>query len=262
MSDLVVAYCPTFSRAHLLARAIAAWEAQTYSDRLLICVDDSGQLDSQKSDQGKWEIVSLSRRCRSLSEKNNLCISLAPPHATKLMKFDDDDLVYPWACEAVAEALDRGMICQPRFAIDWVEEEWVITPTHSHTPSKDSLDASFAYHGTWSFTNEFYATVLGYAPLLYAGDDCELDRRRRKMGIRSVGLDKRYPPYYKYFSMYHRQHPEALLGCPGPISQRGASHEAYLNTPRGEYIGRLPEYKGDPIWLDPLPTKTLERRRW
>jgi len=262
MSDLIVAFCPTFSRAHLLARAIAAWEAQTYSDRLLICVDDSGQLDSQKSDQGKWEIVSLPRRCRSLSEKNNLCISLAPAGAKKFMKFDDDDLAYPWACEAAAEALDRGMICQPRFAIDYVENEWVITPTHSHSPKKCSLEASFAYHGTWSFTEEFYLKMRGYAPMLYAGDDGELDKRRREMKIRSVGLDKRYPPYYKYFAMYHRAHPEALLGSPGPISQRGPSMEAYINTPRAPYIGRLPEYKGPPIWLDPLPTKTLERRRW
>lgn len=260
MSDLVVAFCPTFSRSHLLARAIAAWEAQTFSERLLICVDDSGQLDSQKSEQGKWEIVSLSRRCRSLSEKNNLCISLAPPHAKKFMKFDDDDLVYPWACEAAAEALDRGIICQPRFAVDWDISEWVITPTHS--PGTDSLEVGFCYHGTWSFTEEFFLKMRGYAPLLYAGDDGELDQRRRDMGIRSVGLDKRYKPYYKYFSFYHRHHPEALLGCPGPISQRGGSHAAYLDTPRGQYLGRLPEYKGPPIWLDPLPTKVLERRRW
>lgn len=260
MSDTIIAYCPTFGRAHLLARAIAAWEAQTYSDRLLICVDDSGQLDSQFSDQGKWEIVSLTRRCRSLSEKNNLCISLAPPHATKFMKFDDDDLVYPWACAAVAEALTRGIICQPRFAIDWVKGEWVTTPTHSH--GSDSLEVSFGYHGAWSWTEEFYVKMRGYAPLLYAGDDGEMDKRRREMGIRSVGLDKRFKPYYRYFSMYHRAHPEALGGAAGPISQRGASQDAYLKTPRGEYIGRLPDYTGQALWLEPLPTKVLKERAW
>lgn len=262
MSDLVVGYCPTFGRAHLLARAIAAWEAQTHPNRLLICVDDSGQLDSQKSDEGKWEIVSVSRRCRSLSEKNNLCISLAPNHAHKFLKFDDDDLVAPWACESVAEALDRGMICQCRTAITWHQKEWVVTPTHSQEPTNDSRKANFSFHGAWSMTEEFFEKMRGYAPRLWAGDDGELDRRRREMKIPSVGLDKKYPPYYRYFAPYFRDHPEELKGAACGISLRGASEQAYLDTPRGEYVGRLPIYSGEAAWLWPVPTKTLEKRPW
>lgn len=260
MSDLVVGYCPTFGRAHLLARAIAAWEAQTYSDRLLICVDDSGQLDSQKSDEGKWEIVSIPRRCRSLSEKNNLVISLAPAHANKFMKVDDDDLASPWACEAVAEALNRGMICQCRTAITWYNGEWVVTPTHS--VGMNSIDVSFNFHGAWAMTNEFFEKMRGYAPRLWAGDDGELDLRRREMKIPSVGIDKKYKPYYRYFAPYFRDHPEELQGAAGGISLRGPSEQAYLDTPRGEYIGKLPEYKGEAAWLWPLPDKVLDRRPW
>lgn len=260
---MIIGYCPTYSRAHLLARAIAAWEAQTFSDRLLICVDDSGQLDSQKSDAGKWEIVSIPRRVRSLSEKNNLCIALAPRGTRMFMKFDDDDLIYPWACEAAAEALGRGMICQPRQAVDWINKEWVITPTHApSSPYGSSLDVDFAYHGTWSFTLEFYEKMRAYAPSLYAGDDGELDKRRREMKIPSVGLDKRYQPYYRYYAGYHRAHPDALLGAPGSISLRGASEDAYWNTPAGPYIGKLPDYTGNEIWNEPLPMKVLPQRAW
>ena len=54
--------CPTYLRPHLVANALACFEAQDYSAelrRLLIC-DDAGQFASESGPT--WDVVSVPRR--------------------------------------------------------------------------------------------------------------------------------------------------------------------------------------------------------
>lgn len=262
MSELIAGYCPTLNRPALLARAIACWEAQTYSSRWLIIVDDSGQYDHQRSDEGKWEIISLPRRIRSLGEKNNVAMSLAPFDAFGYCKIDDDDAFSPWHVEAISEALSRAEIVQPRKAMDYVNGEWLVTKTHSKanfSSKVSSIDVDFAYHASWGMRRSFYEKMRGYAPE-FAGDDTELERRRREMKIQSVGYDSKYPPSYWYFSNYYKAHPEALGGSPVNISRRGGSKQVYMSTPTGPYVGKLPRYEGPEVWNWQIPEKVIPRR--
>lgn len=242
----ITAFCPALGNPHLLARMIACWEHQTYENRELIIVEDGGQLDPQSGD--RWEIVSVRRRFRSLAEKNNACIALSSFDSHLFIKHDIDDVYLPHALEASVEALSRGEICQPRVAMIEHEGEWVQMKTHG--AGGDSSKVDFAFHGNWSFTRAFYEKMRGYQPGCQAGDDQELDRKRRDLGIRSVGIDSsKYQPFY----FYHR--------TPGQISRRGDGEAAYLACAEGlEYVGKLPKYEWPEVWNWPVPEKLLPRR--
>lgn len=253
----ITAYCPTLGHPELLARMICCFEKQTWPNRELVIIEDGGQLDSQSGD--RWELVAVKRRFRSLAEKNNACIALASFDSQLIAKWDADDIYLPWALEASVEALSRGEICQPREAMMEIDAngkmlrgpgvgEWVVTKTHSN--QKNTLVADFSFHGNWSYTRAFYEKVRGYQPGTFAGDDQELDRKRRAMSIRSVGIDSnRFKPFYFYGR------------TPGQISSRGDGEAAYIACGNnvGPYVGKLPIYSGEPVWLWPVPEKKIER---
>lgn len=237
---------------------IRCFEEQTWPNRELVIIEDGGQLDSQSGD--RWEIVAVKRRFRSLAEKNNACIALASFDSQLLAKWDLDDVYLPWALEASVEALSRGEICQPREAMIEVDEngkilrgpgvgEWVVTKTHG--TGKTSAETDFSFHGCWSFRREFYKKMRGYQPGTQAGDDQELDRKRREMGMSSVGIDKKL---FKPFYFYGR--------TPGQISSRGDGEQAYIacGNDVGPYVGKLPEYKGPDVWNWPVPEKIIPRK--
>jgi len=259
---LIAGYCPTLNRPALLARAIACWEQQTYSNRWLIILDDSSQFEHQRSDAGKWEIISLPRRIRSLGEKNNVAMALAPFDAFGYVKIDDDDVIAPWHVEAHADALSRAEIVQPRKCMDYFDGEWVVTKTHCpiRNTQASSLDVEFSYHAAWSMRRSLYEKMRGYSAE-FAGDDVEFEKRRRALGIHSVGYDsEKYPPSYWYWSNFYKAHPEALCGSPVNISRRGGSKEVYMSTPVGPYVGKLKPYSGPPVWQMEVPENVIPRR--
>jgi len=238
----ITVFTPALGHPELLARMISCFEHQTWENRELVILEDGCQLDPQSGD--RWEIVPVKRRYRSLAEKNNACIALASFDSQLLSKWDLDDVFLPHALEASVEALSRGEICQPRLACDWVDGEWVQIETfHRAFPNR------FAFHSCWSMRRSFYIKMRGYAPGAMAGDDQELDMRRIKAGIPSVGLAPKYPP----FMFYNRP-------LPGRLSTRGDSEQAYIDTAKGlEYVGRLPPYEGEAVWERPVPTKVIPR---
>jgi len=237
----ITAFCPTLNRPELLGRLIKCFEHQTYDNRELVILDDGGQYENQKGD--RWEIVSVPRRFRSLGEKNNAAIALAARDSDALAKADDDDVYMPWWFESLAEALRRGELVQPKYAMDFVGGEWVQTETFSRRLGR------FAYHGCWAFRRSLVEREGGYRPE-YAGDDQEMDKRLRRIGVTSVGLDdKRFKPFY----WYNRP----LLGR---ISTRGASKEAYYDTGKDvPHVGKVPEWTGEKVWEWTIPTKRIQR---
>lgn len=236
----ITAFCPTLNRPELLGRMIKCFEHQTYQNRELVILDDSGQYENQSGD--RWHLISVPRRFRSLGEKNNAAIAMASADTEAYAKADDDDIYMPWWLEALVEGLQRGQICQPRLAIDFVDGEWVQSETFNRRIPK-----RFAYHGCWGYRRTLIERTGGYRPL-FAGDDQEFDRRLLKEHhIHSVDING-YPPFYWYNRPLENR-----------LSERGGSREAYLNTTIGAYVGKVPEWTGERVWEREIPTKQIVR---
>jgi len=234
----ITAFCPTLNRPELLGRLIKCFEHQTYENRELIILDDGGQYKNQCGD--RWELVSVQRRFRSLGEKNNAAIAMASFDSEAVLKADDDDIYMPWWFESMAEAFERGAWVQPRYAIDFVEGEWVQVATHN------PKNTNFCYHGCWGYLRSLIERTGGYHPE-YAGDDQEYDRRLRALGMHSVGI--KGPPFY----WYNRP-------LPGRISTRGGSKQDYVDTGINvKYVGKVPEWKGERVWERSIPTRQIAR---
>ena len=69
--------CPTYRRPQMMANTIPCFITQDYpaDRRELIILDDAGELKNEASDG--WQIISISRRFRSLPEKFNALAGLA-----------------------------------------------------------------------------------------------------------------------------------------------------------------------------------------
>lgn len=242
MSRLLCGFTPTCNRPELLGRMIKCFSRQTYENRFLVILDDLGQYDNQSGD--RWELVSVRRRILSLGEKNNCAVAMAPRDTFALVKMDDDDFYAPWHFEAMAEALERGDLVQPRHAIDFVDGRWVVSETYNRR-----FEDHFAYHGTWAFRRSLFERVGGYRPR-YAGDDGELQERLLALGVRSVDVDQKYPVSY----WYNR-------GLPGRISERGGSEQAYWESAPAEpkWVGKVPEWTSNEDWERPIPTERIAR---
>ena len=236
----ITAFCPTLNRPELLGRLIACFEHQTYEDRELIILDDGGQYENQSGD--RWHVVSVPRRFRSLGEKNNAVIAMASFDSVFLAKADDDDIYMPWWLESLADALKKSEVVQPKYAIDFHNNEWVGIETHNARGNRA------AYHGCWGYRRSLIEKTGGYHPE-YAGDDQEYDLRLRKLGIISKGIDDKYPPFY----WYNRP-------LPGRISERGGSQQAYVVTGASvPYVGKVPKWEGERVWERAIPQKRIAR---
>lgn len=259
MSDTFISvYCITYNRPKLLARMIACFENQTHKNKEMLILCDAGQYDQpQRGEQ--WEIISFNRKIQSLGEKNNVAISMLKHNL--IGRADDDDSYSVHWLESIVEAFDQNPnagLLQPRRAVDYFGGEWIQVITHS--PGQDSRHADFCYHGGYGYRRSWIVEKMrGYAAE-YAGDDLELDRRRRDIGDPSIGIDPTRPPYYRYWTRYYQAHPDELGDAPVSISQRGGSREAYMSTKSGPYVGKLPTYSGPPVWNMPIPEKCIPRK--
>lgn len=255
MSRLICAVCPTFNRPELLSRAIRSFEKQTYENRYLVVVDDLGQYENQEGD--RWEIVSIPRRILSLGEKRNFGSSMAPIDTWAYAVWDDDDLYMPWHLEALVEALGKGIFVQPRYAVDYWNDRWVVVETFRRKLSSkrrvphNKFDfPTYCYHGCWGYTRELFSRVGGYRHC-FADDDVEFQRRLISLGIKSVGFSKDYKPSY----FYNRQHEIR-------VSEQGKNKEGYQEMGAIEfpYIGKVPKWEDDSIWEQRIPTEVIERQ--
>ncbi|MFN6314612.1 MAG: glycosyltransferase, partial [Planctomyces sp.] len=82
--------CPTYRRPQMMANTISCFITQDYpaDRRELIILDDAGELNNETGDG--WQIISISRRFRSLPEKVNALAGLA--QGDILVVWEDDDI--------------------------------------------------------------------------------------------------------------------------------------------------------------------------
>lgn len=105
---MIAAMMPTFGRPILLASAIAQFERQTYPDKRLIALDDSGLLPSTVGKD--WALVSIAEKTPTLVQKYQRLVEIATtlwPEWDALALMDDDDVYAAWWLESHAAALEH-----------------------------------------------------------------------------------------------------------------------------------------------------------
>lgn len=200
-SPFVSCLCPTYCRPELLANALACYLAQDYpaDRRELIILDDAGQFQSQN--QSGWELVSVSRRFRSLPEKFNCLAGLA--RGEVLVVWEDDDIYLPWHVSAHVAALRRthGLSKPVR--------------VRSHLNGRlHEEEAAGRFHASIAMTRDALQAVQGWPMTLRSDFDQQLLARLESLGQVGNPLEF-YPPSYIFrWEATGAYHGQALMRRP------------------------------------------------
>lgn len=194
--------CCTYKRPQSLAYVVRCFERQTHADRSMVILDDAGQYDPQVGDDGRWEIVSVRRRFRTLGEKRNACAALAPPDAEAIAVWDDDDLYLPHALAASAVALENA---------DWCRPSVVLIPRKDWSFNMHATGG--LYHAGMVFRRGAVDLAGGYPPLSGPEDQGLFSKlvvnKARQADPFAMGLR----PYYIYAGCLTNAANISALGC-------------------------------------------------
>jgi len=195
--------CPTYLRPKLLENSIACFLAQVYpaDRRELVILDDAGQIAPQQGDG--WEVISTSRRFRSLPEKFNALAGLA--HGDVLVVWEDDDIYLPWHISAHAEALADGGFSKPSRVLSL------------YTGELREEDAEGRFHASIAFTRDTLDTAGGW-PLTKRGDFDQAFLQRLARAGTTVDPCRTYPPSYVFrWGSTHSYHGQGLMQGPNDV---------------------------------------------
>lgn len=244
----IAAVCATYNRPAYLRRLLTCFLRQWHKDCELLILDDAGQYDNQSGD--RWQLISVPRRFRTLGEKRNAAVSLTSPDTQGLAVWDDDDYYFPWALEACAEALARGVFCQPHHVMEQDPKTGILVRSESF---HRKWPGYFAYHGAWAYNRDMFERLGGYKMGPNGCEDQEFQKRAVQAGVVSVDIDLlKYKPFYVYNREGQR------------ISEMGDLDSAYgrIGEQPVEWIGKLEPLPDDemPGWNEGhVPTETRLR---
>ncbi len=166
MSLKITAVCCTYNRPQFLPYALWMFQQQTYPNKELVILDDAGQYDDQQGEN--WRLTSHKTRFRSLGEKRNVAIGSTSPDTDAVAVWDDDDLYYPWALAAHAQALERSVWSRPSLVWD-TSLEWRVPAILAETVAVKQAAWIQSYHGAWAYRKKEFIELGGYDQD-YAGD--------------------------------------------------------------------------------------------
>jgi len=169
VSQRLFAFCPTLGRPHLIEELITMWSLQTYQDRELLIYDTANQMPEQTGD--RWRIVHQGECPYSMGTTCNVGIRMSD--APLCLRLDDDDMVAPWHCEAIVEALQDHQWACPYSVWDWQFKDR--KPILCRPYRRDTRD--IAYAGTWAFTREAFEAIGGYREDQFREEECEFRTR-------------------------------------------------------------------------------------
>lgn len=188
----ITAICCTYLRPRQLGNAIACFLKQTYDNKELVILDDTGQYHNVSLPYDNVRLVSTRHRFMTLGEKRNASAALGTGDAYCV--WDDDDVYLPHHIEACADALTRGQLCVPE-RIYTVKNDKLVART------TDGL-----FHGSWAFTREAFERVSGY-PFMQSGQDQGLFQRMARAKISRCSPQEFDPSYaYRWFSYKDAYH--------------------------------------------------------
>ena len=157
----------TADRPQRLGHVIRCFEKQTYRDRNLVALDDSGQVSPDRGD--RWRIYAVDRPYGTRAAKRNACARLAPAGTEAVVMWDDDQLYLPWGLEATAAALQTAQWSRPGLACLLTETgKFQAIRTHSYGRTDN------AYQCTWGLRAEAFWRVGGYDEHRSRGEDAAL----------------------------------------------------------------------------------------
>jgi len=145
----IVCLMPTYGRTpQLLNNAVACFVNQTYKNKLLVILDDLGNLENCNAPEG---IIIMSRktRCASMGAKYNLILKTVTNWDAAAV-WDDDDLYLPDYLSTHAAVLDYA---------EWSKPSEIIT-AYTNPPQRES--AAGRFHGTLAISAELLAYVQGW----------------------------------------------------------------------------------------------------
>lgn len=213
----IAACCITWRRPRLLAQLIECFNRQTYQERELLILDDSGQYPSQPSGD-RWRVVSIDRRFRTIGEKRNAAAALVSPDVDAMAVWDDDDIYLPWALAACVNALESSPWAQPRQVLEWTPDGtgWIRQQTFS-----EKEPYRLAYHGSWSYRRDAFVVCGGY-PFSISEDWGLAREMQARFGPSADTICGAFPdPFYVYSrSMSGSWH----------ISERGCNAAVYAKA--------------------------------
>jgi glycosyltransferase involved in cell wall biosynthesis len=133
---------PTFGRRpELLNNSLACFMSQTHEDKVLIIVDDLGNLqDCKVPDNVK--VLSSNRRAPSVGSKYNTAMHFLEGQYTAALVWDDDDVYLPEYISSHVQVLERN---------EWSKPSSIIT-AYTNPPSRE--DAAGRFHGTLGIRRE------------------------------------------------------------------------------------------------------------
>ena len=193
--------CPTYGRPSLLANALACYLAQDYpaDRRELIILDDAGQYVPTTG--SGWELISLSRRFRSLPEKYNALAGLA--NGDVLAVWEDDDIYLPWHISAHVRALSTGLGYSKPSKVQFYTHERLQTDS-----------AAGRFHASIAFRRKWLDRVPGW-PLTLRGDfDQQLMSRLSRLAPVADPLETHPPSYVFRWESTGDYHGSALMVSP------------------------------------------------
>jgi glycosyltransferase involved in cell wall biosynthesis len=128
---------PTYGRRpELLNNSIACFLDQVYENKVLVIVDDLGNLKDCKIDAPNIFILSSNTRCSSVGFKYNLAINFLNEEYDAISVWDDDDIYLPEYLSYHAEILKNN---------EWSKPSKIIT---AYTDPLSIENASGRFHGT------------------------------------------------------------------------------------------------------------------
>lgn len=216
----IACLCSTFLRPAELREAIACFERQDYplQRRELIILDDAGQYPSQRGPG--WQLVSVSRRFRTLGEKRNASAGLVSPDVEAYAVWDDDDIYLPWHLSAAARALEQGPWVVPATVCLFSDGRLERRPTNR------------MFHGAWSFKRDLFERAGRY-PSMQGGEDQALRGRFEALGIAPSHPTLASRPSYIY----------RWFGCAGSFHLSALGKDGYEQLaeklPPRHFPGRL-----------------------
>ena len=144
-------------------------------------LDDAGQIAPQTGDG--WEVISVTRRFRSLPEKFNALAGLA--RGDLLLVWEDDDIYLPWHITAHVEALATGGFSKSSRVLSL------------YTGGLQEEDATGRFHASVALTRSAFESVGGW-PLTSRGDfDQTFLNRLQRVGV-TVDPCCSHPPSYVF----------------------------------------------------------------
>jgi hypothetical protein len=195
--------CPTYRRPTLLENSIACFLAQDYpaDRRELIVLDDAGELENQTGDG--WQIISITRRFRSLPEKFNALAGLA--HGEILVVWEDDDIYLPHHISSHVAAMDGHLWSKPS------------TVLSLYTGEVRKEDATGRFHASLAVSRTAFEQCGGW-PLTLRGDfDQQLIARLNSIGKPGNPCTASHPSYVFRWGSTGAYHGQAMMRGPDDV---------------------------------------------